>query len=144
MLGLNHPFRVNEEAGRDAAHSVEPSHVAGFVQQSGEAQALLRHEGTDGLGLLTNVYGQYRDAALIVLIIDLLENGPFPSAVGSPGCPEVEDHRAAPEITKGHDSPVQVAQLEVRCRRPCDGTEGRHLGSSPYRQASGQERGDSH
>jgi hypothetical protein len=144
MLCLDHPLRVNEETGRNAAHPVEPGHVAALVQQNGEAEALFLYEGADDLGLLPNVYGQYRDADLIVLIIDLLENGPFSSAVGSPGCPEIDDHRAAPETTNGHDSPVQIAQLEVRSGHPRDGSGGRHLGSNPHRPTSRQESGNGH
>ena len=48
--------------------------------------------------LFADIYSQDDETLVAVLFVSLLQSGPLFAAVRSPGGPEIEEHRLAPQV----------------------------------------------
>ena len=113
MLGLNHPFAIDEKAGGDAQHAVSFGHNTAFIQQSGKRQALFLSESLHSPSLFAYVHSQDDETLIAVLFVSLLQSGPLFTAVRSPGGPEIDEHRLASQVAQRYLVAVQIGQREV-------------------------------
>ena len=98
MLGLNHPLAIDEKAGGDTQHAVSFGHNTAFIQQSGKRQTPFLSESLHSPSLFADIHSQDDEALIAVLFVSLLQSGPLATAVRSPGGPEIEEHRLAPQV----------------------------------------------
>lgn len=98
MPGLNHPLAIDEKAGGDAQHAVPFGHSTGFIQQSGKRQALSLNKSLHSGLPFADIHSQDDETLVAVLFVGLLQSGPLATAVRSPGGPEIEEHRLAPQV----------------------------------------------
>lgn len=108
---MNYTLAIDEKASGDARYAVFLSHSTLFIQQNRECQTLFLSVGLYSSPLFADIHGQDDEALVAILLISLLQSGPLATAVGSPGGPEIEEHRLALQVAQRDLVAVEIGQL---------------------------------
>ncbi len=88
-------FAIDDDRARHAGHVVHTAHLAVLVIQHGEAHGRLLQPVVRGLRVRLDIHTDQGEAQLVVLLVNVLEQGHFLAARSAPARPEVEhDHLA--------------------------------------------------
>ena len=108
---MNYTLAIDEKAGGDARHAVSLGHSTLFIQQNRKCQTLFLSKSLHSSPFFAHIHRQDDEALVAILLVSLLQSRPLATAVGSPGGPEIEEHRLASQVAQRHLVAVQIGQL---------------------------------
>ena len=136
-----YPFLVDEKARRRRIHAIHPADGAAGIAAHRERQAILVDELPRRSVFVPNdVHAEDLESLVVVLVVDLRQNGSLPLTVRSGGVPEVHQDRAAPEARQGDAVAIQEAKREIGRKLPGPGRLSGSLHHQVGCQPSDDER----